>query len=281
MGGYPPLGYDVRARQLVVNQAEAETVRKIFERYLELGSVRLLKQELDRTGICSKRRTAASGRESGGQSFSRGALYNLLSNPLYVGEIRHKDASYPGQHASIIDREIWEKTSQQLGQHSSGFRVRGSGNSPSVLMGKLFDEHGEGLTPTHTNKGQRRYRYYVSRSLLQAGAQKGSGWRVPAAELEGLVALAAKRMLEDKRLLVTTLESSELDAGQLASLLRAAEEQLKQLQSGAQTDAQLSSLIERVELKPQGLRVTIELPVAMAAPSSAAISITHELRVLI
>jgi site-specific DNA recombinase len=281
MGGYPPLGYDVNERQLVVNQAEAQMVRKIFERYLALGSVRLLKQELDRMGVRSKRRTSASGRESGGQSFSRGALYNLLGNPIYVGEIRHKGASYPGQHAPIIEREIWEQASRQLRQHSSRFRVRGSGNAPSLLTGKLFDEHGEGLTPTHTKKGQRRYRYYVSRSLLKAGEQEGGGWRVPAAELERAVAIAAKRMLEDKRLLATALEPSDLDVGQIASLLRAAEEQAKQLQFGADTNAQLGSLIERVELKPQGLRVTIKLPVATASPPSAAVSITHELPIQI
>jgi site-specific DNA recombinase len=164
MGGTPPLGYDVHERKLAVNQAEAETVRKIFERYLALGSVRLLKQELEREGVCSKRRTSASGRESGGQSFSRGALYNLLGNPIYVGEIRHKGASYPGQHPPIIERETWEQASRQLRQHGSGVRVRGSGNAPSLLTGKLFDEHGEGLTPTHTKKGRRRYRYIVTMS---------------------------------------------------------------------------------------------------------------------
>jgi hypothetical protein len=111
---------------------------------------------------------------------------------------------------------------------------------------------------------------------MKARAQEGGGWRVPATELERAVAIAAKRMLEDKRLLVTALELTDLEAGQLASLLRAAEGCVKQLQSAAETDALSASLIERVELKPEGLRVIIKLPVAMAAPSSVAISITHE-----
>ena len=114
MGGYPPLGYDIRERQLVINQAEAAIVRQIFERYLELSSVRLLKAELDREGVRSKRRVSAGGRESGGQTFSWGALYNLLSNPIYLGEIRHKGTSYSGQHSPIIERDLWERTATQL-----------------------------------------------------------------------------------------------------------------------------------------------------------------------
>src|SRR5689334_15335826 len=136
MGGYPPLGYDVHEHQLVINQAEAATVRQLFARYLELGSVRLLKAALDRDGIRSKRRVSARGRESGGQSFSRGALYNLLSNPLYVGEIRHRGASYPGQHAPIIERELWEQAATQLRQHQTSCRLRASGSAPSLLMGQ-------------------------------------------------------------------------------------------------------------------------------------------------
>lgn len=109
MGGLVPLGYDVQNRQLVINPSEAETVRYIFQRYAELGNVRLLKDELDRAGIRSKLRTAMNGDRSGGQSFSRGALYILLGNPIYVGEVRHKGTRHPGQHAPIIDRAVWEK----------------------------------------------------------------------------------------------------------------------------------------------------------------------------
>jgi site-specific DNA recombinase len=173
MGGYPPLGYDAREHQLPINEAEAATVRDIFGRYLRLGSVRLLKRELDRDGVCSKQRVSANGRESGGRSFSRGALYNLLSNPIYIGEIRHKDTSYPGQHAPIISRDVWERTAARLRQRKGRLGVRSTGSAPSLLTGKLFDEHGEGLTPTHTKKGQRRYRYYVSRGLFKTRWRRG------------------------------------------------------------------------------------------------------------
>ena len=109
MGGVSPLGYDVRDRRLVVNRPEAVTVKHIYERYLELGSVRLLRNDLERRGIVSKVRVSKSGVRSGGRQFSRGALYELLSNPIYLGEIRHKKERHPGQHQPIVSRELWEK----------------------------------------------------------------------------------------------------------------------------------------------------------------------------
>src|SRR6266478_4157353 len=114
MGGVVALGYDVRERRLVVNQDEAATVRHIFQRYLELGSVRLLKYDLDRSGMVSKIRASKIGARSSGCGFSRGALYELLSNPIYVGEIRHKNDRHPGQHEPIVGRELWEKAQQKL-----------------------------------------------------------------------------------------------------------------------------------------------------------------------
>src|SRR5271166_2943569 len=113
MGGVPPLGYDVRDRRLVVNRAEAKTVKHIYERYLELGSVRLLKGDLERRGIISKVRVS-KGARSGGRQFSRGALYLMLSNPIYLGEIRHKKERHLGQHQPIVSRELWEKVQQRL-----------------------------------------------------------------------------------------------------------------------------------------------------------------------
>src|SRR3954447_13594757 len=109
MGGVAPLGYEIKDRKLVIRPEEAETVRLIFRRYLELGSVRVLKQELDQSGIQSKERTRRDGSRIGGQPFSRGALYALLSNPIYIGEIAHKGVRYPGQHGAIVDRALWDE----------------------------------------------------------------------------------------------------------------------------------------------------------------------------
>src|ERR1700686_1588548 len=172
MGGLVPLGCEVRDRQLVINEAEATTVRHIFTRYCELGSVRLLKEELDRNGVRSKVRVSKAGVESGGQAFSRGALYTLLRNPIYVGEIRHKGVCHPGQHVPIVDRAMWDRVAQLLREHSTGCGARSSGTKSCLLIGKLFDESGQGLTPSHAVKGDRRYRYYVSRSLMKGPAAR-------------------------------------------------------------------------------------------------------------
>src|ERR1700674_2703597 len=136
MGGTVPLGYDVHERRLVVNQAEAEIVRQIFQRYLELGAVRLLRDDLVQRGIQSKVRVSASGNCSGGAVFSRGALYNLLSNPVYLGEVRHKSERHLGQHQAILERELWERVQRMLGDHTVRRKQR-TAAEPSALMGKL------------------------------------------------------------------------------------------------------------------------------------------------
>src|SRR5207245_5471851 len=132
----------------VIVPEEAETVRLIFRRYRELGSVRLLKQDLDEQGIRSKQRTYGNGSRAGGQPFSRGALYALLSNPIYVGEIAHKGARYPGQHEGILDRAAWDQVQEQLRSAAPARKGRVTGNG-SPLIGKLFDEAGDRLTPSH------------------------------------------------------------------------------------------------------------------------------------
>ena len=119
MGGLPPLGYDVREKQLVVNPAEAETVQKLFQLYLQIGSVRKLKEEIDRLGIVAKIRRQADGRLVGGKPFSRGHLYALLSNPLYIGKIRHRQALYEGRHEAILDAETFETAQERVGGPSS------------------------------------------------------------------------------------------------------------------------------------------------------------------
>ncbi len=281
MGGLVPLGYDVRERQLVVNETEAATVRKIFNRYLELGSVRLLKEELDRDGVRSKRRVAENGVESGGQSFSRGALYTLLGNPIYVGEIRHKGACHPGSHAPIVDRVTWDKTAKRLRKHSSRFSVHASGATPSPLMGKLFDDNGAGLTPSHSLKGDRRYRYYVSRNLTKgvAGQARG-GWRLPAAEMERIIAAAAKGILDDKKLIVCAIEEGGVDSSHIGSILDTAAEWSTRLQSESEIGLVLASLVDRVELRRHGIRLSIRLPLSpegTVTDRSTHLSITREI----
>jgi site-specific DNA recombinase len=180
MGGMVPVGYDVAGRKLVVNPLEAAQVIHIYERYLASGCVSRLKAELDRDGIISKLRTSRNGKVSGGLSYSRGALYELLNNRLYLGEIRHRNQHYPGQHDAIVPVELWEKVQAKLTNNMQGKRSGLKAKEPSLLLGLVYDETGNRLTPSHTVKDGKRYRYYVS-----ASGQVPKK-RVPAKDLEQL-----------------------------------------------------------------------------------------------
>jgi DNA invertase Pin-like site-specific DNA recombinase len=179
MGGTVPLGYDVKDRRLIVNPAEAETVRLIFQRYAELGSVALLQAELDRFGCRSKRREGARGRLAGGRPFSRGVLYLILRNRLYRGEVAHKGNVYPGQHEAIVGADLWQIVQDKLATNRRARSLGLGAETPSLLSGLIFDGDGKRMTPTHANKRGRRYRYYISASLLDCGASGANALRVP------------------------------------------------------------------------------------------------------
>src|SRR6202030_2456038 len=166
MGGNVPLGYDVKDRKLIVNEPEASTVRVIFRRYAELGSVALLKAELNRLGIVSKRREGAGGRLAGGQHFSRGALYLMLQNRIYRGEIVHQGTSYPDQHEAILDLELWQIVQDKLAANRQEHSLAVGAEAPSLLADLIVDAGGNRMTPAHATKKAKRYRYYVSASLL-------------------------------------------------------------------------------------------------------------------
>ncbi len=198
MGGMPPLGYDVENRKLVVNEAEARIVVDIYQRYLVLKSVHALRDELADAGIRSKRRMRPDGTEYGGQKFSRGALYLILQNRLYLGEVTHKEQSYPGEHPAIIDKPLWEEVQTVLAANRVERANGARGRHPSLLTGMVFDETGERMTPTHAVKKGTRYRYYVSTSLVTGtGKKRSSGRRIPAGNLEGLVINKVRTFLAD------------------------------------------------------------------------------------
>ena len=186
MGGNPPLGYDASGRTLVINPAEAETVRHIFALYRELGCVRRVQAETDRLGLRTKRSTTRDGAERGGKPFSRGHLYSVLSNPIYTGRIAHKDQLYPGQHAALIDDATWTAVRERIAANGAR-RGRTRAAEPSLLAGLLVDARGERLTPAHAIKKGRLYRYYVSAALIAGTAKDGHGWRLPAEQIEHAV----------------------------------------------------------------------------------------------
>ena len=231
MGGNVPLGYDANERTLVINPAEAETVRRVFALYRELGCVRRVKEEADRLGLRTKCSTTANGTERSGKPFSRGHLYGLLANPIYTGRIAHKGRLYPGQHPALIDDEIWTAVQDQLAAHARDHRRRAKAAEPSLLAGLLVDAQGERLTPSHAVKKGRRYRYYVSAALITAGAKDDTpSWRLAAQEIEDCVIrilvdalISPAKLLE--RLGGTSIPSEQVRkmlgrAGRLAAALR-------------------------------------------------------------
>ena len=260
MGGTVPLGYDWCERRLVVNQAEAATVRHIFERYLELRSVRLLQEELSRDRILSKNRVSRKGIKSGGQPFSRGALYELLANPIYLGEIRHRKVRHPGQHQEIVDRKLWERVQHQLREQAAHHRTIDRRAVSSPLAGKLFDESGEPLYACGANKRTRRYRYYVSRKVIQGSSENAkNGWRLPAPEIECAVASASRQMLGDWPTIAATLQDAGVPIGELQSALDTADTKSKQLADDAEVADNIRNLIDRVQLGRGGIRVSLNL----------------------
>jgi site-specific DNA recombinase len=188
MGGLPPLGYDVKDRKLVINEREAATVRHIYRRYAELGSVLALKEDLDRQEVVSKARIDKYGRRVGGRQLARGALYLMLQNRLYRGEIVHKENSYPGEHEPIIDQALWDEVQCRLAANRFERATSAGANQISLLAGLIHDDTGARMTPTHANKKGTRYRYYVSPGLVRGTRRQAPrGRRVPAGELERLV----------------------------------------------------------------------------------------------
>ena len=168
MGGATPIGFDCIERKLVINQEEAVVIKTIFEKYLDLGCVRKLKHWLDVNGYCTKIRKSQKGRVWGGMKFSRGLLYKILINPVYIGQIKHKDKVYDGQHQALLSKELWDQVQRALSEKS--MITRGSEKTPpygNLLKSKIADCFGNKYSPTFTSKGKRQYRYYVSQVLLQ------------------------------------------------------------------------------------------------------------------
>ena len=200
MGGVPPLGYDAQDHTLLVNEAEADTVRAIFRRYLALGSVHGLCAELQAQGVLSKRFVSVTGRVFGGVPLSRGALFHLLQNRHYLGEITHKGQSHPGLHPPIVDRAIFDRVQAQLAKHRVRRRKRTAKAAEHLLTGLIFDQEGRRFSPTFsTGRSGRIHRYYVL-SDIQLGREgerrDGAIRRVGADALEALVLAELRRLAE-------------------------------------------------------------------------------------
>jgi len=195
MGGVPPLGYAPNGRTLAIVESEAETVRHVFRRYLELGSVSALRDDLAAAGVVSKVTTSARGVSRGGVPLERGTLYHLLANRIYVGQIVHKDQVFPGQHAAIVDAELFEAVQSLLATQAVRKRATAATPSNPKLTGLIVDDVGQPMTPVSTFNGSQRYRYYASSALINSRkAEAGSLPRVAAGDIEDLVVDRGRRL---------------------------------------------------------------------------------------
>jgi DNA invertase Pin-like site-specific DNA recombinase len=213
MGGNVPLGYDVQDRKLLPNPTEAATVVHIFRSYLNQPSVRALKEALDTQGVRTKVQQGKTG-PRGGVSFSRGALYWLLSNPIYIGKLRHKDKLHEGQHDGIIPRDLWDATQAKLRASAAERGNATTGNGTALLTGMIHDAAGRPMSPSFTVKEGRRYHYYVSsiskdidRGL--SGVSAAPVTRVPARQLEATVREALRALLMDELRLAALFINSD------------------------------------------------------------------------
>jgi site-specific DNA recombinase len=236
-----------REPRLQIADCEAETVRRIYSRYLELGSVGLLADELARAGIRTKVRPYANGRSVGGVSFSKGSLAQLLQNPLFIGKVRHRGELYDGEHNAIVDAHAWNEVQQLLAtnrrERLHGERVR----SPSLLTGLITDADGRPMTPVFTTKGTRQHRYYVTR--LKAGKDRRSAWRVPAGDID-------RAVLECTSKFLTRRAAEELEVDDPAfptdlARLSVPEQRKVLLDAGVTVQLGSSAIIVSIDSEPQ------------------------------
>src|SRR6516225_4498908 len=252
-------------------------VRSIFRLYDELGSVRLLKAELDAQGRNSKTWTSASGRVIGGKPFSRGALYLMLRNRTYRGEIGHRGQSHPGEHPPIIDQPLWDAVQMCLAGNTAERNSATRTHQPSLLAGMLFDADGNRMTPSYAVKQGTRYRYYVSRPLItQDQTKRSTGLRIPAAEVEQLVTSRVRQWLLDPGNIYQATQLPDLSAQR--QLVAGAAEIGKSWPElpGTRQRAVLTRLIERIDVGADQIdihfrptRLGALLDVAMPLPSAS------------
>lgn len=256
MGGTPPLGYAPDGRTLKIVAEHAMLIRDIYRRYLELENVRLLAEQLHRDGIQVPQRIAGTGKVTGGGRFLRGQLYAILDNPIYKGEIAHGKRTYPGLHPAIIDPDLWEQVQRKCQDKVRGHRNHYQSAHQSRLAGKLFDKSGQPLVATHACKGSKRYRYYVSKHLHHKTSDE-PGWRIPANEVEGVIAIKLRGLLSDPIGLLGQLQFALPAPEALPGLLKQADMLVSKL-SGNDPDL-VWKLIDKVTLSNASLVVALSV----------------------
>jgi len=256
MGGPVPLGYVVKERKLLVKKKEAEQVRHIMQRYLDLGSVPALVDELEREGYRTKLQHRTSTAHKGGILYRRGTLYHLLSNRIYRGMIVHKGTAFPGEHEAIVNEDLFDQVQRKLADNASGPSRRRRHQQPSLLTGMIYDGEGRAMTPSHASRPNRRYRYYVTRPDEIDGTP---AWRVPAHDLEQLICRAIADRLVQPGFILDLQGEAEIEAVHLHQAMGAADLAAAALRSGTDDRRieQLQALVEQISLAEDSILITL------------------------
>jgi len=251
MGGWAPLGYDIRDRKLVINDAEAKVVRRIFDRFVKCGSPTIIVRELTAEGFVNKY----------GQKLDKGRIYKLLNNRVYVGDAVHKGTAYPGEHEPIIGKPVWDKVQAILAQNGRKRAGMVRAQTPALLKGLLFGPTGRAMSPTHTRKGQKLYRYYLSQAVIKGDADDCPVNRVPAAEIERAVIDQLRVLLQSPEIIVATWRTARRSIhGLTEGEVREALEQFAPLWDELFPTEQariVRLLVQRVQLDATGIDITL------------------------
>tara|TARA_R110002049_G_scaffold160202_1_gene325222 strand:+ start:1020 stop:2705 length:1686 start_codon:yes stop_codon:yes gene_type:complete len=275
MGGAVPMGYDVQDRALVVNAEEATPIRTIFTEYLASGSVRQLAARLNALGIVSKVRTNRHGRISGGTSFSRGALYNILRNPIYIGKVRHKEDLHEGLHEATIDDATWQRVQTQLADHGGTTISADRRSAKRPLDGVLFDSKGRSMRTTYASKSvrgegtKRTKRYWYYTTAISASEDRTGVERLPADEIERVVQNGLMERLADRFWLADQIKGQARDASEVGGILRATGMYLAKMDRNDETALirTFPGLMDRIDVQKDHLRVSANLSV-LAEPDA-------------
>jgi hypothetical protein len=253
MGGWTPLGYEVRDRKLVIHKEDAERVRSIFRRFVQLKSATLLAREL----------VIARATNRYGHLLDKGVLYKLLNNRVYIGEAVHKGVSYPGEHQAIIDRKLWDQAHAILKQSPRRRAASARAQTPALLKGLLFGPDGAAMSPTHTRKAGRLYRNYISQSVMKRGSDACPIKQVPAAEIERIVIDQIRSLLQTPEVIVQTWRAiHKTDKSITESDVRGALLEFEPIWNElfpAEQARIVELLVERVHLQPDGIDLCLRV----------------------
>ena len=253
MGGWAPLGYDIKDRKLVVNETEARLVQSIFKRFARGIQPQILVQELARDGATNKN----------GKPIDKGYLYRVLHNRVYLGEAVHKGTAYPGEHAPIIERNVWDQVHSLISPSPRERTKRTLGRTPAFLKGLVFGPSGTAMTPAHTRKGGKLYRYYVSTDVLRSGARASPIKRIAAAQLEAVVIEQIKVLLQSPEIVVATWRAARkalanLTEREVAQELRRFDDVWSELFPAEQAKI-IQLLVRRVDISQTGADITLKV----------------------